>query len=88
MFYDVLQRFTTFLDALRGFAMFYEVLRLSKIMTLAWQDERRRSEEIGAARRSIETNVSLCLIFFSVYGVFVFMATEVQFHKLGARRKL
>ena len=38
--------------------------------------EERRQSEIRAAKRSIETNLLLCLIFFIVYGIFIFVSTR------------
>jgi len=38
--------------------------------------EERRQSEIRAAKRSIETNLLLCLIFVIVYGIFIFVSSR------------
>ena len=51
--------------------------------------EERRQSEIRAAKRSIETNLLLCLIFFIVYGIFIFVSSRYfQFYFRDCSKKL
>ncbi len=41
-------------------------------------NEERRQAEIRAAKRSIETNLVVGLVFFLVYGIFILMSSEIR----------